>query len=610
MPIVSVDAFVKTKFDYIVVGGGTCGLVVAARLTENPNCIVGVIEAGGFHENVPEVNVPGMMGRGLGNPDLDWTFFTEPQKYANGRKVLQSRGKGLGGSSLLNFMASVRPNYLEVDALEELGNKGWNWKSVFAYMNKSEQLQPSDVPPELAEKYANIPAPELHGKDGPIKKSFPPHLTDLHPAFLDSFEQLGIPRNPESGGAGLPIGAFLLPTSVDRKTATRSYAATGYYTPNAQRSNLVVLTGAHASKILLKSSSTGLQHATGVEFIKDGITHSVEATKEIILSAGSFQNPQLLELSGVGDKDILNSFGIEPVIDLPGVGENLQDHSVVPVIVQVDQKIETAESLFDPEALARHQELYKQQKGLLAGPPASFMAFTPANVIGTAEGIKQWVEQCSIEGAPPEIFANTKPEVKRGIAKQYEIMSRWIADPAHPMALFISLNFGFPVPGVTTDPKKRYHTVLCCYTHPFARGTVHIGSTKPTDYPLIQQNYLSNPVDLDILEKAIRFLVKVQQTSPLKDLIVEQVTPSETATTEEIREYVKNTLSTEHHPIGTCSMLPKEYGGVVNSKLVVYGTDNLRVVDTSIIPLQLTSNTQSMAYAIGEMAADIIKGVI
>ncbi|CAL1710572.1 unnamed protein product [Somion occarium] len=609
MPIVNVDTFLGAKLDYLVIGGGTSGLVVAARLSEDPNVAVGVLEAGNDHADVPEITIPGMMARVIHNPEFDWTFYSELQKYANDRKVLQSRGKGIGGSSAINFLASVRPAKEELDVLERLGNPGWNWESLLKYMKKSEHLQIPNITPDQAVAYAVVPDPNLHGTNGPIAKSFPPHVTEMHSAVLDSLEKNGVPRNAENSG-GNPVGGLLFPTSVDSSTATRSHSGSAYFAPNAQRPNFLVLTGAHAAKIILASGKAGLLRATGVEFIKDGKSYVANASKEIILSAGTFQSPQLLELSGIGDKDILNVHGIEPRIDLPGVGENLQDHSLAPAIIEVDKKVESLEVLFSPEGLAKHQELYKQQKGILAGIPSSLFAFFPAKAFAGTEDIQRWKSLSSISGSPPEIFEKTKPSVKRGIEKQYELLRGWVDDPAHPMALLLSLNGHFPIPGLTIDHSKRYMTSLLAYTHPFARGTVHIKSTSPLDAPAIQQNYLSNPVDLEVLTKILQFMDKVYATEPTKSLFVKRILPPKGVETDEaLKEYVKSTLATVHHPVGTCAMLPREDGGVVDSNLLVYGTENLRVIDCSVIPLEISSNVQTLAYAVGEKGADIVKAV-
>lgn len=610
MPIITATDFLSIKFDYLVVGGGTAGLVVAARLSENPGCVVGVIEAGEYHEHDDLVNIPGVMGRALHNPKYDWGFHTVPQKFVNDRQLSQSRGKGLGGSSLLNFFASVRPSKEELDAIESLGNPGWNWENILRYMKKSEHLEIPTLTDQEAKAYSVVPDPALHGTEGPIAKSFPPHVTKIHTQLLNTLESLGIPRNPDNSN-GHPVGSLLFPTSVEAKTATRSYSASAYYAPNAKRPNLLILTGAHATKVDLTKTLSGDYQATSVSFkAKDGSTGTVHASKEIILSAGSFQTPQLLELSGIGQKQLLQSFGIECLIDLPGVGENLQDHALTPVIVEVDEDVETLEVLSDPAKLKEHEDLYKIQKGIFAGIPSATFAFFPAESIATVDEIETWTSRATLESARGTLD-HLDPSVREGIKKQFELLADWIKDPTQPMAQILTINGHMPIPGMTINRQKRYLTLLCAYTHPFHRGSAHITSTDPLVLPSIEQNYLSNPNDLDVLVKIVTFVArKLCRTSPIQGTIKSTVVPPFVVEgdDEALREYIRNTLTTVHHPAGTASMTPRSNGGVVDSNLLVYGTSNLRIVDCSVIALQLSSNIQTLAYAIGEKAADIIQG--
>ncbi|KAK0486182.1 alcohol oxidase [Armillaria novae-zelandiae] len=584
MPILTALDFLSIKFDYLVIGGGTAGLVVAARLSENPDCVVGVIEAGEYHENDDLVNIPGVMGRALHNPKYDWGFHTVPQKFVNDRQLSQSRGKGLGGSSLLNFFASVRPSKEELDAIESLGNPGWNWGNILHYMKKSEHLEIPTLTDHEAKAYSVVPDPALHGTEGPIAKSFPPHVTKVHTQLLDTLESLGIPRNPDNSN-GHPVGSLLFPTSVEAKTATRSYSASAYYAPNAKRPNLLILTGAHATKVDLTETQNGNYQAY-----------------QRILQAGSFQTPQLLELSGIGQEQILQSFGIKCLIDLPGVGENLQDHALTPVIVEVDEDVETLEVLSDPMKLKEHQDLYKIQKGIFAGIPSATFAFFPAESIATVDEVETWTSRATLESTRGTLD-HLDPSVREGIKKQFELLAGWIKNPTQPMAQILTINGHMPIPGMNIDRQKRYLTLLCAYTHPFHRGSVHITSTDPLVLPSIEQNYLSNPNDLDVLVKILTFVArKLCRTSPIKDTIKTTVVPPFVVEgdDEALREYIRNTLTTVHHPAGTASMTPRSNGGVVDSNLLVYGTSNLRIVDCSVIPLQLSSNIQTLAYAIGE----------
>ncbi|PBK70772.1 alcohol oxidase [Armillaria solidipes] len=604
MPIVSLQDLLDADVDVLVVGGGTCGLATATRLAQNrPNIVIAVIEAGDYHENDPLVDIPGMMSRAIHNPKYDWTYYTVPQKHAGNRQILQSHGKGLGGSSLLNFFGFVRPSKEELDAIEQLGNVGWNWDSLSVYMKKSERVQTPDESVD-GQRVAASPDPKNHGYEGPIAKSYPPHITEIHAPLLDSLECMGVPRNPDNSG-GRPVGAFLAPTSVDSKTATRSYSASGYYAPNEHLPNLLVLTGALTTKINFTAGADGLQKAASVNIEKDGVKSTVNVKKEVLLSAGSLHTPQLLELSGVGSPKILAPLGIDTIIDLPGVGENLQDHALAPTVVEVDQSFKTFEIFGDPEQLADQQKLYAERKGLLAGVSSCF-AFMPAAAFGTEANLADWEKSASVSAIPE--FDALHPSVRLGMEKQYEILRGWLKDPNQVFSQILTVNGHYPVAGVTPDPTKRYTTLLVAYMHPFTRGRVHITSTNPKAHPDLDPKYLANPADSGVLASMISFMRRLLKTGPIAESIQSVTVPpfDEDTPIEEVNRFVADTLATVHHPVGTASMLPKELGGVVDSRLRVYGSENLRVVDCSIIPLELSCNIQSVAYAIGEKAADII----
>ncbi|OSD00955.1 GMC oxidoreductase [Trametes coccinea BRFM310] len=611
MPFVTPNDLISIQPDYVVVGGGTSGLTLAARLTENPNTQVVVVEAGLHHGPTPEIDIPGYMGRSIANPKFDWTFLSVPQKRANHRVVLQPRGKGLGGSSLNNFLGIFRPSKDEIDAIEQLGNPGWNWDSLLYYLKKSETLQLPDLTADEAAAYAAQPDPVYHGADGPIKNSFGPIWADLHLKLFESAEALGIQRNPETGN-GRNDGCMTSLVSVDATTAKRSYAASAYLEPNLHRQNLHVLTEAYVTKVLLESTGD-LQRAVGIEYIKDGKTLRIDNVKrDIVISGGTLQTPQILELSGIGNKSILSKYGIKTIIDVPGVGENLQDHVGVSTIAEVDTHDETMDVLADPAFLKKHEELYEHRKGLFASVPAPAFVFLPADALGSPEDIRSWKEHAQAKST--EVLADVIPSLKSGLEKQYKVQQQLFDDKVQSQAELLQFAGRQPMPyAPPAEPGKRYTSLFCALTHPLSRGSVHIASADPLAPPAIDPNYFANDADLTLVVRVVQAAIRLYNTPPLSNHVKKLLLPPPDAIArgeEGLADYVRDNCGPVYHPVGTAAMMPREDGGVVDPTLKVYGTSNLRVVDCSIIPLELSCHTQSIAYAIGEKAADILKAEI
>ncbi|KAI8980779.1 GMC oxidoreductase [Trametes punicea] len=611
MPFITPNELASIQPDYLIVGGGTSGLTLAARLSEDPNIHVVVVEAGLHHGPTPEIDIPGYMGRTIANPKFDWTFLSVPQKRANNRVVLQPRGKGLGGSSLNNFLGIFRPSKDEVDAIERLGNPGWNWDSLLYYLKKSETLQLPNLTPDDALKYAAKPDLVYHGTEGPIKQSFGPIWADLHLKLFESAEALGIPRNPETGN-GKNDGCMTSLVSVDVTTAKRSYAAPAYLEPNLHRKNLHVLTEAYVTKVLLESVGD-LKRAIGVEYLKDGKQLRINNVKrDVVISGGTLQTPQILELSGIGNRPILSKFGIETIIDLPGVGENLQDHVGVSTIAEVDTNDETMDVLADPVFLKKHEELYQSKKGLFASVPAPAFVFLSADALGSLEDVRSWKEHAHAKST--EVLANAVPSLKSGLEKQYKIQQQLFDDKNQSQAELLQFAGRQPLPyAPPAEPGKRYTSLFCAVLHPLSRGTVHIASADPLAPPAIDPNYFANEADLVLVVRAVQAALRLYNTPPLADRVKKLLLPPPDAIArgeQGLTDYVRENCGPVYHPVGTAAMMPREDGGVVDPTLKVYGTSNLRVVDCSIVPLELSCHTQSVAYAIGEKAADILKGEV
>jgi choline dehydrogenase-like flavoprotein len=340
-PTVSVSDFVNRKFDFLIIGGGTAGLAVAARLSECHELTIGVLEAGPAAFGEDEINVPGFFGRALGGK-YDWQFETVPQPGLGGRRLKWARGKVLGGSSALNFMTWNRPSRQDYDAWERLGNSGWGWDALLLvssrrwpaairaaklissrpYFKKSETFHaPSREHQEQHKALLNCDA---MGSDGPIQVMYTKDLSASHKFWHDTLNSLGVQTN-SAHLSGSNVGVWTNVCSVNPRTGTRSYAATTYYAQAASRSNLAVLTEALVTEIVLdKEDGTWL--AKGVRFQHGGKVYNVAASREVILSAGSIQSPQLLELSGIGSPEVLSAAGVAVKVANSNVGENLQDH--------------------------------------------------------------------------------------------------------------------------------------------------------------------------------------------------------------------------------------------------------------------------------------------
>ena len=334
-------AFAATTFDYLIAGGGTAGLTLAARLTENPQITVGVIEAGVDRTDDPRVLTPGLVVSMWENPDYDWFFKSIPQAHANGRVVAHPRGKQLGGSSAINFDYWTHASQQDINDWGALGNPGWSWDELFPYFLKSEQYNPASN--RFSDQIdTSFIRPAWHGTTGPIQDSFPAFYDNFYAAWEPTYKSLGLGPTGDPKG-GLALGAYTTLLTLVPANASRSYAGNAYYKPNAARSNLKVLTGALVTKIEFAPDKEPLV-ATGVTFTVDNESLTVNASREILLCAGTFQSPQLLELSGIGGSKLLRSSGINLLYDNQNVGENLQDHILLPLGFKAAQGEQTFES--------------------------------------------------------------------------------------------------------------------------------------------------------------------------------------------------------------------------------------------------------------------------
>ncbi|KAJ3556841.1 hypothetical protein NM688_g1800 [Phlebia brevispora] len=577
----SLQDVANKTFDYVIIGGGAAGLTVAARLSEDLDMSVCVLEAGDANLSDPMLLRPAGYRTHLGNKLYDWNHQTTKQKFLKDRTSAWARrsspvssrnvwkfnddsirGRGLGGSSAINFMAYTKPPVKEIDDFERLGN-----------------------PEEFVEPPENVQ------KDFGIK-----------------FDEWNVGREALSQMDGDPSGAYYAPNTHDPRTHTRSYATTAHYLPNRDRPNLIVLVQARANRLILKQAdtSTATVITTAVEFKYAGQTHTVHVEKEAIVAAGALRSPKLLELSGIGKREVLEGVGVPVLVDLPGVGENMQDHIVAATSFELNDEVEweTFDVLRDPAQLAKQVALYEKGEGVFTSGIINF-AFVPLDTITSREHAE------AIYKKAQDLLASVDPVKNPGLKEQYEIMvHRLEPGKGAPGSEFIMIpgDLFYARCGV---PGKRYIAINAGVSYVFSRGSVHIISSDPSIETELNPHYDECDINFDMFVEDIKFVRMIAATSPMKDLITKEHKPgAEIQTDEQIRDWLIENFMTTWHTTGTCSMLPREKNGVVDPSLKVYGTSNVRVVDFSVVPLHFASHTQSVVYGMAEQAADIIKGKV
>lgn len=528
------------SFDYIIIGAGSAGCILANRLSANPSVRVLLLEAGGKDSKL-EIHIPAAYSK-LNHTSVDWGFHTEPQAFVNYRTMYQPRGKVLGGSSSTNAMAYIRGNKLDYDDWAKLGNVGWDYEQILTYFKKTEhneQIQDS-----------------FHGQGGELNVTLAKaYRTPLADAFVEACIAQGLPKNEDFNGQEQEGAGYFQFTIKNQK---RCSAATAFLTPILSRPNLKVITHARVRKITIEKDI-----ATGVEFEIGRSIQTAKASREIILSAGAFQSPQLLMLSGIGDKDKLKRMGIIAKKHLQGVGENLQDHAFCILSSLCNQPI-SANYALKPMNQVRYLAQYMAfKKGPFTISPLEANAFWRTD---------------ETQDRPNIQFHFTPVHVGKYDVDMYDI---------------------------SQYPHSDGYTILPTLLRPKSRGYVALRSANPTDAPLIQPNYLKHEDDAKTLIMGFKKAFEILQDDAYKPYRLRQHFPERLGSDEEILYHIKRTLESVYHPVGTCKM-GNDNMAVVDNELRVHGIEHLRVIDASIMPHIVMGNTNAPVMMIAEKGADLL----
>jgi len=528
------------SFDYIIVGAGSAGCVLANRLTEDPDTRVLLLEAGG-RDSDPLIRIPLGLGKLHEHRKHDWGFDSEPEPRLDNRIIEAMRGKVIGGSSSINVMAYVRGNAGDYDRWAQKGCTGWSYADTLPYFRRCESWEGG--------------ADTWRGGDGPLRVQSAKNPDPLLDDWAEACKAAGYTLTDDyNGEVQEGFGA----SQATIKDGRRCSAAVAFLYPAMKRPNLTIETGAYATRVTLEGT-----RATGVEYSQIGVIKQARAEREVILSGGVFNSPQLLMLSGIGPADHLRDVGIEPVVDLKGVGENLQDH--LAVLVHYTR----------PEA-GQFRELMRFDRISMAMVQAFLFNSGPATVLpGGLHG-----------------FIKTRPELA---VPDIQFLFRGAPPNAH---------MWFPgIKAPYTDGFGMRPVLL----HPESRGRMLLRSTDPRAKPRIIQNFLDSRADIETLRTGVRIARDVLQQKPLDRWRGEEVAPGkDVQTDEQIDAWVRRTALTAHHPSCTCQMGIGE-DAVLDPELRVRGTENLRVVDASAMPDLVSGNINACVLMIAEKASDLIR---
>ncbi len=526
----------EKRYTYVVVGAGSAGCVLANRLSANPKNRVLLLEAGGRDVN-PWIHIPVGYFKTMHNPGTDWCYETEKDPGLNGRSIAWPRGKVLGGSSSINGLIYIRGQAQDYDQWRQLGNAGWSFDDVLPYFKKAEDQERG--------------GDEFHGAGGPLSVSNMRISREICDVYIKAAEELGIPATDDFNGASQEGAGYVQLTA---RNGRRCSAAVGYLNPVKKRPNLDVVTHALAHRVLLDG-----KQAVGIEYSVEGRTQTAYADAEVLLSAGAIGSPQILQLSGVGGGALLAAAGVAAVHDLPGVGENLQDHLQVRSMYRTKDPITMNDQVKNP--------INKMFMGL------DYLFFRRGPL--------------SMGASQVCVFARTQQDMETPDI-QFHLQPLSADKPGDGLHKFSAF------------------TSSVCQLRPESRGYLTIKSNDPTAYPAIHPNYLATQTDQRTIVDGMKMSRRLSETQSLGPYVAEELEPGPAAQSdEELLDHARNNSVTIYHPVGTCKM-GSDPMAVVDERLRLHGIGRLRVVDASIMPTLVSGNTNAPTIMIAEKAADMI----
>jgi len=530
-------AILPESADYVVVGAGSAGCAVAARLSEDPAVRVVLLEAGARDRNL-WLHLPIGYAKTMYHPTLSWNLMTEPEPHLDGRRVPWPRGRVLGGSSAINGLLYVRGQHADYDHWRQLGCTGWSFEDVLPYFKRAEDQERG--------------ADEWHGSSGPLAVSDLRERNPLALAFIEAAAELGFPRNRDFNGADQEGAGFY---QVTARKGWRCSAATAYLKPARNRPNLVVVTGAHTTGLVIEG-----RRCAGVRLKRDGADLTLRAAREVILCSGAIASPHLLLLSGIGPAEHLQAMGIPVVHDLPQVGRNLQDHFQARLAYRVTRPVSLNTK--------RHSLLGR----FLMGAEFALRRTGPLTVSAGTAGLFARV-----------LPGSETPDV------QYHFL---------PFSTDKTMMELHPFPGMT---------ISACQLRPESRGTITLASPDPHAKALIHANYLATETDRRCMLEGVKLGRRLAATRAMAPWVAGEIAPGpEAISDEDMLAWIRRTGGTIYHPSGTCRM-GSDSESVVDPELRLRGIEGLRVADASIMPTVVSGNTNAACIMIGEKCADMVK---